>query len=190
MSAEFFTPTLAVASVQESAPLKVVGVYADLPGHILGLRVLRNVAEQCSPVCAIDAAWWSFDTLKLVDVHETAASAARNADMIWCSAHACEALPHAVQAFLDESAQNQHESAAALVALLRCPHGYIIEESPARIYLSKTAQAAGMELFVHAFDCGCNAAGSLESEAKRSPLDLDALHQMDSDQPRDWGIND
>lgn len=187
MSAELFTPTLAVASVQELAPLKVVGVYADLPAHVLGMRILRNVAGQCSPVCAINAAWWSFDTLKSADVHETAA---RDADMIWCSAHACEALPHAVRAFLDESAENQLESAAALVALLRCPHGYKIEESPARIYLSKTAQASGMELFVHAFDCGCNDVGSLEAAAKRPPFDLNALHQMDSDQPRNWRIND
>ena len=191
MNARFLTPRLAVAAdVQKSAPLKVAGIYADLPAHALAMRVLGDVSRQCSAVCEINAVWWSFDTLKSADAHEAAARAASEADMIWCSTHACEALPHAVRAWLDESSEHRHESDAALVALLRCPHGYKIEQSPARIYLSKTAQAAGMELFVQRFDCACRGLLNPPPSVLLHIRSLIDEHHPDWHQLRHWGINE
>lgn len=191
MSSQFFAPDMAVAAdLEEQRPLKVVGVYADLPAHVLGMRILRDVARQCLPVCDIDAAWWSFDTLKSADVHETAARAARDADMIWCSAHACEALPHAVRAWLDNSAQQKRESDAALVALLRCPADYKVEHSPARTYLSRTAQAAGMQLFVQRFDCGCRGLLNSPPTVSVPRFNPESMRHTNCQQFRHWGINE
>ena len=146
------------ADMAETYPaLKVVGVYADLPAHMLAACLLRNVARNCSTVCKLDSVWWSFDTLESASVREAAARAAAEADMIWCSTHACEALPERVRAWVDAWSEFKGESDAALVALLRCPPNYKVEHSPARAYLSQAAQAVGMELFVHRFDCACGA---------------------------------
>jgi hypothetical protein len=156
----------------------------------MAMRVLRSVTRQCSPVCEINATWWSFDTLKSVDAHLTAAQAASEADMVWCSTHGCKPLPHAVRAWLDHSTRQKRESDAALVALLRCPPGYKIEQSPARSYLARTAQAAGLEFFVHRLDCGCR--GLLKAPATVPvPFFSPTLEDHpDWRQFRHWGINE
>lgn len=182
------TPDFGTASIEQTRPaLKVVGVYADLPAHVLATSLLRNLARNCSNVCQLDSLWWSFDTLVSVSVRETAARAAAEADMIWCSTHACEALPENVRAWVDTWSEFKGESDAALVALLRCPPNYRVEHSPARAYLSQVAQSTGMELFVQRFDCPSLNPPSFVTLQIRHRIDE---YHPDWQQVRHWGINE
>lgn len=191
MNARFIMSRFDTAGMAETCPaLKVVGVYADLPAHMLATSLLRNVARNCSTVCKLDSVWWSFDTLASASVRETAARAAAEADMIWCSTHACEALPEKVRAWVDAWSESRNESDAALVALLRCPPKYRVEHSPARAYLSQAAQAVGMELFVQRFDCACSASlNPPPSVPLQIRNQIDEYHP-DWQQIRHWGINE
>lgn len=181
--------TATADNLRESSSLRIVGVYSDLLAHEMGRLVLSNIAQQCSPVCDIDSEWWSFDTLKSSLAHEIAARAARNADMIWCSTHACEALPHAVRAWLHNSVE-QSGSDSALVALLQCPSGYQIKESPALSYLCSTAETAGIEFFVRRFDSGCRALLKPRSAESRPPSEPDFVVHRNWQQFWHWGINE
>lgn len=191
MNARFIASRLDSADMAEACPaLKVVGVYADLPAHVLAKNVLRNVARNSSAVCKLDTVWWSFDTLASADVREAAARAAAEADMIWCSTHACEALPEKVRAWVDAWSEFKTESDAALVALLRCPSNYKVEQSPSRAYLSQVAQAVGMELFVQRFDCACGASLNRPPSVQlQIRTRIDEYHP-DWQQIRHWGINE
>lgn len=175
-------------SLQE---LKIVGVYADLTSHLHATRLLRNVAGSCSTVCKVDPVWWSFDVLTSAFVREAAARAAAEADMIWCSTHACEPLPETVRAWVDAWCEFKGDSDAALVALLRCPPNYNVEHCPTRAYLSQAAQEAGMEIFVQRFDCACG--DSLNAPSTMSSMRLS--YEITEDHPnwhqfRHWGINE
>lgn len=190
-SAEYnkvITPDFGTAPLAQSCPaLKVVGVYADLPAHVLATSLLRNVARNCSTVCKLDSAWWSFDMLTSASVREAAMRAAAGADMIWCSTHACEALPERVRAWVDAWTESRDESDAALVALLRCPSNYKVEHSPAQAYLSQAAEAAGIDLFVQRFDCACSASLNSPSSVRLQIIDE---YDSESQQVRHWGINE
>ena len=190
-SNKVITPDFGAALIEQTRPaLKVVGVYADLPAHMLATSLLRNVARNCSTVCEIDSVWWSFDTLASARVRETAARAAAEADMIWCSIHACEALPEKVRAWVDAWSEFKGESDTALVALLRCPPNYKVEHSPARAYLSQAAQAAGMELFVQRFDCACSPSLNPPSSVRLETRNRIEEYHPDWQQVRHWGINE
>lgn len=192
MNVKSFTPYLTGANtdVHRSEPLKVAGIYADLPAHILAMRVLSDVARQCSSVCEINAAWWSFDTLASVNVRPTAVRLAGDSDMIWFSTHACEALPKPVTEWVEAWLPHRSEPTGALVALLRCPSNYKVEQSPSRAYLEELARATGMELFVQRFDCACDP--SL-NQPPAAPLQIrNRIDEYDPNwQPvRHWGINE
>jgi len=174
-----------------ASPLKIVGVYADLPAHVLATSVLRNVARNCSTVCNLTSVWWSFDMLTSVSVRETASRVAAEADMIWCSTHACEALPDRVTSWMEAWLPHQQASDGALVALLRCPRDYQVEKSPSRAYLIQAAQSAGMELFVQRFDCDCRQSFHFPHRASFLTENPWVIAEWpNSHQIRGWGINE
>lgn len=177
------------AAPERDSPLKIVGVYADQPSHTLAMSVLRNTARHCSAVCKLHSDWWSFDMLEAASEREAAGCAAADADMIWCSTHACEGLPEAVQMWTDSWSAFHAESERALVALLRCPAGYVVEQSPSRAYLCRLARTAGLELFVQRFDCDCRASVETRSQP---PLRHDwfPLPSAPERGHSHWGINE
>lgn len=144
------------AAPENDSPLKIVGVYADQPSHALAMGVLRNTARHCSGVCRFHSDWWSFDMLQAAVEREAAACAAAHADMIWCATNACEVLPASVTAWTDSWSTHRGESGCALVALLCCPAGYTVEQSPPRTFLCRLARAAGLEFFAQRFECDCH----------------------------------
>lgn len=177
------------AAPERDSPLTIVGAYADQPSHTLAMEVLRNTARHCSSVCKLHSDWWSFDMLEAASEREAAARAAARADMIWCSTPAREALPEAVTTWTDSWLACRNESECALVALLRCPAGYVIEQSPSRTYLCRLARAASLELFVQRFDCDCRAPIEVPSQP---PLRHDWF-PLPSEPERGhshWGINE
>lgn len=185
------TPDFGTALIARSRPaLKVVGVFADLPAHVLATSLLRNVTRNCSTVCKLDSAWWSFDMLTSASVRETATRAAADADMIWCSTYACEALPERVRVWVDAWTESRDKSDAALVALLRCPSNYKVEHSPARAYLSQAAEAAGIELFVQRFDCAYSASLNPPYSVRLQIRNQIDEYHPDWQQVRHWGINE
>ena len=193
MNARVVTSLFDSAAGAGTAPslLKVVGVYADLPAHMLGTNVLCNVARNCSAFCKLDTAWWSYEALASASVREAAARAAAEADMVWCSTHACEALPDQVTSWVEAWLPHQQESAGALVALLRCPRDYQVEKSPSRAYLSEAAQSAGMELFVQRFDCDCRQSLHFPHRASFLLENPSVVEEWpNSHQIRGWGINE
>ena len=191
MNARVIRSRIDAAALAERCPaLKVVGVYADLPAHVLATNVLRNIARNCAGLCELDTVCWSFDTLASASVREAAARAAAEADMIWCSTHACEALPEKVRAWVDAWSEFRTESDAALVALLRCPPNYKIEHSPARAYLSQAAQAVGMELFVQRFDCVYSESPDLPPSMPLQMSNRINEYHPDWQHVRHWGINE
>jgi hypothetical protein len=159
MEASFFTISRygARAAPERDSPLKIVGVYADQSSHTLAMSVLRNTARHCSAVCKLHSDWWSFDMLEAASEREAASNAAAHADMIWCATNACEVLPPSVTVWAERWSARRDETDGALVALLRCPAGYAVEQSPPRVYLCHFAQAAGLEFFAQRFDCDCRA---------------------------------
>lgn len=181
-----------LSSDERSRPVKVVGIYADVPARVQATRLFSNVARQCAPVCEFCSSWWSFDVLADSKLRKSAAQAAGVADMIWCSADACEAFPIAVRAWVDEWCPLKHGAESALVALLRCPFNYPVEQSPAGVSLSELARSTGMELFMETFD------GTIQQplgartkpfmQAIRPPLGL--RDWPNPSQPRWWGINE
>ncbi len=153
----FITSRLdARAAPERDSPLKIVGVYADQLSHTLAMSVLRNTARHCSAVCKLHSDWWSFDMLETASEREAAAHAAAHADMIWCATNACEVLPASVTAWAEKWSARRDETDGALVALLRCPVGYAVEQSPPRVCLCRFAQAAGLEFFAQRFACDCD----------------------------------
>jgi hypothetical protein len=133
--------------------------------------------------------WLGFDMLEAATEREAAACAAADADMVWCAANAGEKLPRAVELWADLWSAHRSETECALVALLRCPAGYVIERSPARVYLVRLARAAGLELFVQRFDCDRRASVTAPSQ----PLIRNDSFPMESEPGRGqihWGINE
>ena len=129
--------------------------------------------------------------LSTASFKQTAAEMARQADMIWCSTHACQPLPHVVKSWVDEWSQSRRESDAALVALLRCPPNYKVEDSPARAYLSQAARVAGMDLFVQRFDCACDVSFDPSASALSEHFSGAIIEdQANRQQIRHWGINE
>ena len=190
MNARFVMSRFGSADMGEMRPaLKVVGVYADLSAHVLANGLIRNVARNCSAVCKLDSVFWSFDALASASVRDTAARAAAKADMIWCTAHACEALPEKVRAWVDAWSEFRTESDAALVALLRCPSNYKVEHLPAQAYLSQAAQAVGVELFVQTFDCACGTSLNRPSVRLQISNRINEYHP-NWQQVRHWGISE
>ncbi len=192
MNLSFLLSHLDSPDIAETAPsLRIVGVYSDLSAYMLATNVLCNVARNCSSVCKLDAAWWSYEALTSASVRETAVRAAADADMIWCSTHACEALPDGVTSWMEAWLPHQQASDSALVALLRCPRDYQVEKSPSRAYLIQAAQSAGMELFVHRFDCDCRQSLNFPHRALFLTGNPSVIEKLpNSHQIRGWGINE
>ena len=129
--------------------------------------------------------------LTTATVRETAARVAAEADMIWCSTHACEALPDPVTSWVEAWLPDQQESNTALVALLRCPRDYRVEKSPSRAYLSQAAQSAAMELFVQRFHCDCRRSLNFPRHASFLPENPSVIEEWpNGHQIRGWGINE
>lgn len=174
----------------KDSPLKIVGLYADLPSHILAMGALRDIAGNCSAVCKLHSDWWSFEMLDTTNEREMAAFAAADADMIWCAANACEALPESVRTWTDSWSACRNESEGALVALLRCPAGYILERSPSWMALSRLARTAGLELFTQRFDCDCAVSVAARPQLFLKNDWLPPESRPDRSQVRWYGINE
>ncbi len=177
------------ASPESDSPLKIVGVYADQQLHALAMSVLHSTARHCSAVCKLHSDWWSFDMLEAASEREAAADAAAHADMIWCAANACEVLPASVTTWAERWSARRDETDGAVVALLRCPAGYTVEQSPPRVCLCRFAQAAGLEFFTQRFDCDC---GRLARTPSPFAL-LNGWFPLPSEPERGhshWGINE
>jgi hypothetical protein len=192
MNLNFLLSHLDSLDIAEAAhPLSIVGVYSDLPAYMLATNVLCNVARNCSAVCKLDAAWWSYEALASASEREGAARAAAEADMIWCSTHACEALPERVTKWVEAWLPQQQESNNALVALLRCPRDYQFEKSPSRAYLIQAAQSTSLQLFVRRFNCDCRQSLRFPHRASSLPDNLPVVEKWpNSHQIRGWGINE
>jgi hypothetical protein len=178
-----------VADDHQASPIKVVGVYADLPSHLLAMGVFRNIARQCSAACEFNESWWSFDMLASASMRSTAVGLAAESDMIWCSTHACKALPKPITEWVEAWLPRRSEPAGALVVLLRCPSNYKVEQSPSRAYLEQLARAAAMELFVQRFDCACGVSLNQAAVPLQIRKQIDEYHP-DWKQIRHWGINE
>jgi len=181
-----------LSSDERSRPVKVVGIYADVPARVQATRLFSNVARQCAPVCEFCSSWWSFDVLADSDLRKTAAQAAGAADMIWCSTDACEALPSVVRAWMSEWCPLKQGTESALVALLRCPFSYPIKQSPAAASLTELARTMGMELFMETFDGTIQQPlGVRANPLMRTTRPAPWLHGCSHpSQPRWWGINE
>ena len=192
----FITSRLAARTAlttQEDPPLKIAGLYADASSQTAAMGLLHDVARNCSALCKLRSDWWSFDALQAAQEREAAARVAADADMIWCAANACENLPECARMWANSwtaCRTCRKGSECALVALLRCPAGYIVERSPSWMFLSRMASAAGMELFVQRVDCDCHASASALSQL---PLHNDWFpleSRPDRNQVRWYGINE
>jgi hypothetical protein len=152
----------------------------------------RHQPRVCCRACELTSAWWSFDVLASATARETAVCVGTDADMIWCAAHVCEALPEPVRECLDAWSSRRSQPDGAVVALLHCPPGYLLEQSPARTYLYRLARSAGMELFLHTFDCGCPS----QRQARQviaptiAPRAPDPGRWASVEAYRHWGINE
>lgn len=134
-------------------PLRIAGVYSDLPAHTLATAVFRNITCNCASICTLHADWWSFESLEATSVRETAACVAADADMIWYATNAGERLPEAVRAWAHLWVAHRRYT-GALVVLLGCPSDYPIEQSPAWTYFCWLAREARTDLFAQRFDSG------------------------------------
>jgi hypothetical protein len=174
-------------------PLKIAGLYADLPSQAMAMGMLRDVARNCSAVCKLHSDWWSFDVLQAAHEREAAARVAADADMIWCAANACESLPESARMWANSWSAGRtcrNESECALVALLRCPAEYVMERSPSWTFLSRLARSAGMELFVQRVDCDCHASVATRSQPLLQNDWFPLENRPDRAQVRWYGINE
>jgi hypothetical protein len=178
------------AAPHKHSPLKVVGVYADLPLRALAMRVLGDVACQCSGVCELSSVWWSFDTLNLADVRQAAARAAAEADMIWFAADAGEVLPDAVQQWIEAWSPHRTSSDGALVALMRCPPDYAIEQSHSYTCLRGLARAVGLDFFLRRFDSESRPSVITQPPSSLPNSRLTVQNDPNRGQARWWGINE
>lgn len=183
------SPPGAGAAAENPFPLNIVGLYADPLLRGLALGVLRGIARNCEQVCQFQSEWWTFDNLAMPAERDLVSKAVADADMIWCAAYADRPLPEAVAAFVERWLARSPESECALVVLLNCPSGYIIEQSPSCTLLRRLARKAGSGFFSRCFTHD----GSLAAAA--SPF---AVHSTPWLPPEDdpvrgqvrWGINE
>ncbi len=173
--------------VPDPAPVKVVGVYRDVSDYIMATHQLQRIANRCPLVGDFESTWWSFDALKQPREVQEAARAAAEADLIWCSACACEPLPKEVAAWVRQWSVDHSKPDAALVSLLRCPLSGDFERSPTRLCLCNAARVAGVEFFERRLVCDCPQADDpltgigIPPPAAGTPGDR---------QIRWWGINE
>lgn len=190
----FITSRLAArtALAEQDPPLKIAGLYADARSQTVAMGLLHNIARNCSSLCKLRSDWWSFDALQVTNEREAAARTAADADMIWCAADACESLPEAAKlwANLWSECRRCKATDCALVALLRCPAGYIVERSPSWTFLSRMARGAGMDLFVQPVDCDCHASASVLSQPRLHNNWFSPESRPERNQVRWYGINE
>ena len=190
----FITSRLAArtAVATPEPPLKIAGLYADASSQTVAMGLLRDVAHNCSALCKLRSDWWSFDALQVTDEREAAARTAADADMIWCAANACESLPEAARLWANLWSECRQCKAAdcALVALLRCPAGYVVERSPSWMFLSRMAHTSGMELFVQRVDCDSHDSASILAQPRLRNDWFPLENRRDRNQLRWYGINE
>jgi len=188
MNITMITRVNARAAPEKDTPVKIVGVYSDLFSQTLGVAVFHRIARKCSRLCQLHSDWWSFDTLEAAPQREAAACAAATADMIWWATNACESLPEGVRAWADLWS-GRREREGALVALLRCPSDYAIEQSPSWAYVCWLAREARTVLFAQRFECDCRRL----ARPPGVPLLVSGWHPVQSEpepHPLQWGINE
>ena len=171
----------------EVVPVKVAGVYCDLSAYVAAAHQLQSLANRCNSICRFDSTWWSFESLAAPEMREAAAHAAAAANLVWCSACACEPLPDTVKAWLEDWSAQERKVDTALVAMLRCPLAGDFEHSPTRLCLCAVARASAMELFERKLVCDCP---QQHSSLTKTEIPLQLVNQPEGQAHRGWGINE
>ena len=177
------------AAAENPFPLSIVGLSADPLLHGLALSVLSGIARNCEAVCQFQSDWWTFEHLTMPAERELASKAVADADMIWCAAYADRPLPEAVTALVERCLPRSPEGECALVALLSCPPGYVVEQSPSWNSLRRLARQAGSEFFTQCFTQDGSLAADASQFADPSSVWLPPENDPVRGQIR-WGINE
>ncbi len=131
--------------------LKTVLIYEDFDAGLLARWFSKRL------VCTLDSTlkeqMWNFDVLRIRDVRNAAASAARKADVVILSVSGHTELPVRIRAWLDLWLWLLDKEHPALVALFDSSAPRNIPSI--RTYLSSLARRDGIDFFSHEFAHRC-----------------------------------
>lgn len=162
-------PTEEEVFPESAPPLNIVVLFADVVMARRSLRIYNDLIDQFAPDCVFNASWWQFDRLQRPEWSEAASHAAAEADIVMVAAHADDALPDVVKAWMHMTLGQSAKPDRLLIGLLGATTTLDRGESPVDRYLQTAAQEAGMEYLLHwsAFPSRMSN-GSLEDIASRA----------------------
>ena len=174
---------------EDARPMKIVGLYSDLPHGMLAMEVLRSIGHCFEGVCEFRAEWWQFDALAITTEREVLTKAASEADMLWWAVHTGQELPETVTRWSASWAASRPRTECALVALLSGVSACAIQKSPSWAYLRRLAQQAGMDFFAKRLERDLSRPDDAPMVSSAADAWLSAESYASRGQVR-WGINE
>ncbi|MCI0535511.1 MAG: hypothetical protein L0Z50_09795 [Verrucomicrobiales bacterium] len=173
--------------------VNVVVAYADLETRALAMQVNEGLIQQLHREFDFRSAWWSFQVLQEPEIMESAAQAAVEADLIFCSINGSGKLPSAAQAWIDLWLPRRNGGDSALIALLKIADADVLRPLPIELYLRDVAQAAKMAFFIKEFDLAVGRhsfASETFEERKAGPQCFPPFSAGQELGTARWGINE
>lgn len=181
----------------QKVPFHLLVAYEDPGTRDRALHLSQHLSKQLEDEYDFHCSWWKFNHLTNTVLHEQAASAAREANMVVIAVQA-RPSPPAIQAEWLRSwvSERGTTSKAALVALVACPEsGQTTDVRKTTGFLRDLAESAGMDFFNHSFELpkkpaskeATAAGGTMASPNASTPADRTTHFRMPI--PR-WGINE
>lgn len=187
--------TNVVAFNQETPTLRVQMVYEDAETGLRAKRALESLAGHLELDADFNIGLSRFDLLREKAFRELAAREAEGADILLLSAHGNETLPPGVLAWLEEWLIRNAGEPRALVVSLDPDVAGSAEANGILSALQTVAEPAGVDMFPHfgrTMSSGWQTSADdihYRVETRTALLD-EALHRVELDSHRYWGINE
>lgn len=142
------TSTPHVDASDEACPLRIFGIYADLPTHANAMRLLHWLAGESTGETRISTVWFSFERLVSQTERDVAAAWAAQAHMFLYSGYG-DKMPPAVASLLIE-ARSGYLGAfdQPIVALVCTPADNGSKPTEAEKFLQELVLRSGQSLFL------------------------------------------
>jgi len=170
---------------ESTAPIRVLGVYEDLPSGLRVSRLCAHVIEKFDHTVPFETDLCSFDLLMLPGAAQTASLRAKRADAIILSAHRRSSIPRRVRNWIETLPSRSVQNRAAWIELFDEEPG---DHSPGEEILEQLAAKARLE--------DQRMARETNAAQDRPPAELDtepSLLFVEQGSARDaegWGINE
>src|SRR5262245_57031790 len=147
------SPKVNATPWDQKVPFHLLVAYEDPGTRDRALHLSHHLSKQLAEDYDFHCSWWKFNHLTNAVLHEQAASAAREANMIVIAVQARPSPPSIQTEWLRSWLSHRQTSKAALVALVASPEsGQAGDIGKTTEFLRDLAESAGMDFFNHSFE--------------------------------------